>query len=65
MILVLDRAGWHSSQKLKIPEGLHLDRTYAGTLYIAYCRYEILHTIISFFQIDITFNVSLNKVTKY
>ncbi|MCL2931878.1 MAG: transposase [Trichodesmium sp. MAG_R03] len=25
MILVLDRAGWHSSQKLKIPEGLHLE----------------------------------------
>ena len=24
-------------------------RTYAGTLYIAYCRHEILHTIISFF----------------
>ena len=40
-------------------------RTYASTLYVAYCRYEILHTIISFFQIDITFNVSLNKVTKY
>jgi serine/threonine protein kinase len=25
------------------------NRTYAGTLYIAYCRHEILHTIISFF----------------
>ena len=25
-------------------------RTYAGTLYIAYCRHEILHTIISFFS---------------
>jgi hypothetical protein len=25
-------------------------RTYASTLYIAYCRYEILHTIISFFS---------------
>ncbi|MDE5097481.1 MAG: hypothetical protein O4861_03645 [Trichodesmium sp. St16_bin4-tuft] len=25
MILVLDRAGWHSSQKLKIPKGLHLE----------------------------------------
>ena len=25
------------------------NRTYASTLYIAYCRYEILHTIISFF----------------
>ena len=36
-------------------------RTYAGTLYIAYCQHEILHTIISFFQIDITFNVSLNE----
>ena len=32
-------------------------RTYAGTLYIGYCRHEILHTIISFFQIDITFNI--------
>ena len=41
------------------------NRTYAGTLYIAYCRHKNLHTIISFFQIDITFNVSLNKVTKY
>jgi transposase len=28
---------------------LFIDRTYAGTLYVAYCRYEILHTIISFF----------------
>ena len=25
-------------------------RTYASTLYIAYCRYKILHTIISFFS---------------
>ena len=25
MILVLDRAGWHSSQKLKVPQGLHLE----------------------------------------
>lgn len=25
MILVLDRAGWHSSKKLKIPQGLHLE----------------------------------------
>ena len=40
-----------------------INRTYAGTLYIAYCRHKNLHTIISFFQIDITFNVSLNKVT--
>ncbi len=24
ILLVLDRAGWHSSKKLKIPEGLHL-----------------------------------------
>jgi hypothetical protein len=35
-------------------------RTYAGTLYIAYCRHEILHTIIGFFQINITFNISSN-----
>ena len=39
-------------------------RTYAGTLYIAYCQHEIVHTIISFFLIDITFNIPLNKVTK-
>ena len=26
-----------------------IDRTYAGTLYIAYCRHKNLHTIISFF----------------
>ena len=39
-------------------------RTYAGTLYIAYCQHEILHTIISFFQIDITFNVSLELIHK-
>ncbi|MDE5070352.1 MAG: hypothetical protein O4861_10765 [Trichodesmium sp. St16_bin4-tuft] len=31
MILVLDRAGRHSSQKLKIPEGLHLEPIPAHT----------------------------------
>ncbi len=25
ILLVLDRAGWHSSKKLKIPDGLHLE----------------------------------------
>lgn len=24
IILVIDRAGWHSSKNLEIPEGLHL-----------------------------------------
>lgn len=24
VVLIIDRAGWHTSQKLKIPEGLHL-----------------------------------------
>ena len=34
-----------------------LIRTYAGTLYIAYCQNEIVNTIISSFRINITFNI--------
>ena len=32
-------------------------RTYAGTLYIAYCQNKIVNTIISSFQTNITFNI--------
>ncbi len=34
-----------------------MNRTYAGTLYIAYRQNEIVNTIISFFRINITFNI--------
>ena len=36
----------HTPYTVTLPNN---NRTYASTLYIAYCRYEILHTIISFF----------------
>ena len=39
-------------------------RTYAGTLYIAYCQNEIVNTIISYFRIDIKSNIYKNKFAK-
>ena len=66
-------SGWHP-EKIKISSFAKITnvlpvsdksiRTYAGTLYIAYCQNEIVNTIISYFRIDIKSNIYKNKFAK-
>ena len=49
---------YHDTQESNHINLLNIFRTYAGTIYIAYCKNEIVNTIISFFWTGITFNIS-------